>query len=326
MIFDRFGFIKRLSVGRSRFSRQMLLTGGLFLVFFATVWIVSTLMHTAQTSLTSAFTTLLILMTVKVLMLIFGLGYEMLYWRRPMQELVEQVKKTRQGQQSIEDWNNPKHGVREISEQIVDLIRENQRLKSEVSELKSEMRQRIASRTDALERQLSVARAKASKDALTGVFNRRHFEETFPKLIELSRTRGENLVVMMVDVDYFKNLNDTLGHAAGDELLRSIGQILRSSVRETDMVYRYGGDEFIVLLIGLDTPNAKALSDRLKHLVDGLTIHHRFLSPRPQLSIGLASLKDDLPPGTEPSALLQIADQRLYELKNTRPVPSRRSA
>lgn len=296
------------------------------MVFLATAWIVSTLMNAAQTSLTSAITTLLILMTIKVMMLIAGLGYEMLYWRSPIQELLEQVKQTRQGQRSVENWKIPKHGAREIALQIADLIRENQTLKSEVAELKSEMRQRIASRTDALERQLGVARAKASKDALTGVFNRRHFEETFPKLVELTRNRGTNLVVMMVDVDYFKNLNDTLGHAAGDDLLRSIGQILRSSVRETDMVYRYGGDEFVVLLMGSDIPSAQALADRLKHLVDGLTLHHRFLSPRPQLSIGLASLKEDLPTEEEPSALLRIADHRLYEIKNARPVSSRRSA
>ncbi|GIW75511.1 MAG: hypothetical protein KatS3mg104_0574 [Phycisphaerae bacterium] len=326
MIFDCLRFERGLLNGRGRFSRRVLLTGGLFLVFLATAWIASTLMHAAQTSLASAITTLLILMSIKVLMLISALSYEMLYWRRPMQELVEQVKQTRQGQRSPEDWKNLKHGVREISEQIVALIRENQMLKSEVAELKSEMRQRIASRTDALERQLGVARAKASKDALTGVFNRRHFEETFPKLVELSRTQGENLVIMMVDVDYFKNLNDTLGHATGDELLRSIGQILRSSVRETDMVYRYGGDEFIVLLMGSDITSAKILSDRLKHLVDGLTLHHRFLSPRPRLSIGLASLKEDLSPVANPSELLKIADQKLYEIKHARPVPSRRSA
>lgn len=326
MIFDRSGSCEQKKSRWGGFARAILLVGSLFLVFLATAWIVSTLMRTAQTSLSGAISALLILMTVKVLMLIAGLGYEMLYWRRPIQELVEQLKQLRQGQRSVDDWKNPKQGAWEVARQIEDLIRENQTLKSEIAELKSEIQQRIASRTDALERQLGVARAKASKDALTGVFNRRHFEETFPKLLQLSRNRGENLVVLMVDVDYFKNLNDTLGHAAGDELLRSIGQILRSSVRETDMVYRYGGDEFIVLLMGSDITSAKILSDRLKHLIDGLTLHHRFLSPRPRLSIGLASLKEDLPSGADPSELLKIADQKLYEIKHARPVPSRRSA
>ena len=119
----------------------------------------------------------------------------------------------------------------------------------------------------------------------------------------------------MIDIDYFKTLNDTLGHAAGDELLRDIGQIIRSTIRENDAAFRCGGDEFVVVLPGCTEESAQSMAERLNSLVKALTRPLR-LAQQPKLSIGLSTLNSI----REPSAagLLEEADKRLYEVKSAR--------
>ncbi len=124
-----------------------------------------------------------------------------------------------------------------------------------------------------------------------------------------------NLSLLMIDVDHFKILNDTLGHAAGDELLRDIAQIIRSTIRENDVAFRYGGDEFIVVLEGFDAEAGAALGDRLISLVDALAQTLK-VNPKPRLSIGVATIKD-LTKAT-PTSLMQEADRLLYEEKRIR--------
>lgn len=299
---------------------------GLVLVFAATVWTAHSLLTSATSDLASSVSTIILLMSVKVLMLAAGLGYEVLYWRRPVTEFTQLLGQVRDGSKQIEDLAAARRGAAPLVQPTQELLNEIKALKSEIAELKGEMRQRIASRTDALERKLGAMQAKASRDALTGVSNRRSFDEEFPKILDACRIARQNLVLMMIDVDHFKTLNDTLGHAAGDDLLRSIGQVMRSTIRESDSAYRYGGDEFVLLLPAADMTSARALADRLRYLVDGLTKHHRFLDPRPQLSIGIASLVEDAPKTPDPNQLLQIADQRLYAIKHARPAPRRKSA
>lgn len=311
---------------RAPIARRAVLSVGLLLLFVATAWTASTLLKSSQSDLATSISTIILLMSVKVLMLAGGLAYEVLYWRRPVTEFTQTLADVRHGTRPPEDLQAVHRGAAVLVQPTLELLAEIKTLKSEIAELKGEMRQRIASRTDALERKLGAMQAKATRDALTGVFNRRCFDEEFPKLLESCRNARQDLVLMMIDVDHFKTLNDTLGHAAGDDLLRSIGQVMRSTIRETDSAYRYGGDEFVLLLPAGDTTSARALADRLRYLVDGLTKHHRTLNPRPQLSIGIASLVDDAPKTPDPNLFLQIADQRLYAIKHARPTARRRSA
>ena len=177
------------------------------------------------------------------------------------------------------------------------------------------MNQRVANRTDALERALGSLREKASRDAMTGLYNRRMLDETLPKLVAESVSGRRPLTVLMVDVDYFKMLNDTLGHAAGDELLRAIGQIIRSTARASDLAFRAGGDEFVVVMPEADPSAGPALRDRLVSLVDGLAKTLR-VEKRPRLSIGVAHLRDAEEPTA--SGLLAQADKALYAVKGAR--------
>ncbi len=295
-------------------------------VFVLTVWIAMALLQSSQISLAASVSTVILLLAVMVLLLAGALAHEMLYWRMPTARLKQLIDEVHRGARPVEDLSQANRGMTILVEPIQKMLGEMKALKAEIYEINGEMRQRIANRTDALERKLGAMAAKSSRDALTGVLNRRAFDEQMPRAIQSCRAIRQNLVLLIIDVDHFKVLNDTLGHQAGDDLLRSIGQIIRSTIRDTDQAFRYGGDEFVVLLPDADLASAKALGDRLRYLVDGLTKHVRNLNPRPQLSIGIASLQDDLRAGLADAELLAIADKRLYAIKNARPAAMRRTA
>ncbi len=182
-----------------------------------------------------------------------------------------------------------------------------------VDELHEEVRQRIANRNNALERTISALRNQMVKDPLTGLYNRRMLEQFLPQLINHCATEHKPLTLLIFDVYRFKDLNDSLGHVVADELLRSVGQIIHSTVREGDIGFRYGGDEFAVVLPGCEAAAAKRVIERLQSLVQSLGAALKAPAVRPRLSIGLSTL-DEL---TEPTAvnLLKRAEERLSESK-----------
>jgi diguanylate cyclase (GGDEF)-like protein len=153
------------------------------------------------------------------------------------------------------------------------------------------------------------------RDPLTGLLNRRALEQELPRMVDQLGAAGTDLCLLMIDVDNFKTLNDTLGHAAGDKLLKEISQIIRSTVRDDDMAFRVGGDEMVVLLGGCNFAGGQAIAERLESLVVALT--KPLQTPRQvRLSIGVCALKD-LAEAT-PAGLMEVADKRLYAIKAAR--------
>ena len=168
-----------------------------------------------------------------------------------------------------------------------------------------------------LEQQLA---ALASKDALTGLANRRNWDER--AAVEVSRARREcqSVSVLMIDVDHFKAFNDTYGHPAGDTSLRQIaGGILSQAQRPADLVARLGGEEFAVLLPNTDSAGAFALAERLVAGVSELAIPHRRNMPWGVLtiSIGIATAVPSGPAGWSIDTLMEEADAALYRAKST---------
>ena len=151
----------------------------------------------------------------------------------------------------------------------------------------------------------------ATTDPLTSLGNRRAMEERLDA--ELSRGRRHSLhtSVVLVDVDRFKLVNDTLGHAAGDRLLVLIGQILRHQCRTLDAVGRMGGDEFLVILPMTTAEEAMAFISRVQGSVAALERSHPEFG-RPSLSMGIAEAPRH---GASPSTLLAGADSALYRAK-----------
>ncbi|MBC8146289.1 MAG: diguanylate cyclase, partial [bacterium] len=168
-------------------------------------------------------------------------------WARPSRRLRRLLPLIKSGERAIEELATV-GGPREFGRMIPaiqELLHDLRRQRVELSMLNEEMRQRVAKRTDALERSIGSLRHQATRDALTGLGNRRMLDLSLPQLMETCRTQRTDLCVMVIDVDNFKKLNDTLGHGCGDQLLRDVGQLIRSTVRTTDMSFRMGGDEFV---------------------------------------------------------------------------------
>jgi diguanylate cyclase (GGDEF)-like protein len=233
---------------------------------------------------------------------------------QPKGQLEQLLPEVRAGRLPIDELSAVRGEMAPIAKHIQEILRELRAQKAMVTEMDHDVRQRIANRTEALERKIGTLTHQASRDPLTGLFNRRGLNEHLGKAIERA-AKGGALSVLMMDVDNFKPLNDTLGHAAGDELLRSIGQILRSTLRENDLAFRCGGDEFVIVLEGCDEPAAIALANRVMELMDALAKTVKVVNP-PRLSIGVAAL--DRKSAQTPEALLEAADKRLYAVKGER--------
>jgi diguanylate cyclase (GGDEF)-like protein/PAS domain S-box-containing protein len=167
---------------------------------------------------------------------------------------------------------------------------------------------------DVTERRLAEARIArlAHYDSLTGVPNRTLFRDQLMRELSLARS-GAKLAVLYLDLDYFKNINDTLGHGAGDELLKEVAQQIRSCLKAGDLVARLGGDEFAVVRTSLQNPKeAEVLARQLRDAVAGRAFYLNGHQTGSDLSIGIALAPED---GVEIDELLSHADLALYGAK-----------
>lgn len=160
-----------------------------------------------------------------------------------------------------------------------------------------------------LNRQLEDVLEAAKRDALTGLFNRAHFESVLRQKIEYAKRRTDTLAVAMIDLDGFKEVNDGLGHAMGDLALRQVGHLLGAQARDSDLVARYGGDEFAWLMPGTSVEAALAVADRIRRLVQEMRLE---MDLPISLSIGIASCPEDAASMTE---LIDFADAAMYQAK-----------
>ncbi len=157
-------------------------------------------------------------------------------------------------------------------------------------------------------------RAQAGRDALTGVYNRGFFDEMLHSQLAAASRGGAPLAVMLVDVDNFKRVNDTCGHSEGDRALRVIAQALGGVARASDLVCRYGGDEFCLILPGTALQSAAQLAARVREEVPAACARADVArGVRLTVTIGLAACPGD---GMEVDALMRAADQRLYRGKD----------
>lgn len=181
---------------------------------------------------------------------------------------------------------------------------------NQLVKLNAELEDRVLQRTTALEEANRKLREMAARDSLTGLYNRRHFNDLLSQLFAESTRYGTDLTCLMVDLDNFKRVNDSLGHQTGDELLRLTADVIRRSIRESDVAVRYGGDEFAILLPQTTLTEARASAERM--LVNYRAAVQTKLPEAAiaSLSIGLASCDQDQP--TSATELVNLADEALY--------------
>lgn len=164
------------------------------------------------------------------------------------------------------------------------------------------------------ERAEDDAQRQAATDPLTETFNRRMFLELGAKEVARSRRSHVPLSLIMMDLDHFKKVNDKHGHAAGDEVLRRFVDVTNICLRREDMLVRYGGEEFCVLLPEVSDLQAEALAERIRYAVEHATFRYRDQVIPTTVSVGVASLRGD--EDETLAELLQRADEALYAAKN----------
>ncbi len=162
-------------------------------------------------------------------------------------------------------------------------------------------------------RMRDVLKVQSIRDPLTGLFNRRYMEESLDRELRRTIRKGSSLGILMIDVDHFKSLNDTFGHEAGDVVLRSLGVLLKAHFRGEDIVCRYGGEEFTVILPEASQEIAQQRSSALCEATKQMLVQHRGQPLRAiSLSIGIAIFGEH---GTTAEALIRAADSALYMAK-----------
>jgi diguanylate cyclase (GGDEF)-like protein len=163
------------------------------------------------------------------------------------------------------------------------------------------------------EREQQIAH-QAFHDGLTGLPNRGHVEEHLASSIAQFRASASPIAVMMIDLNRFKEINDTLGHPIGDRLLVGLGQRLRSAVRRSDVVARLGGDEFLIVLCEVDAAKALELSEKIV-LSATQSMHFESMDVYPDISIGIAIYPQH---GENSADLIRRADIAMYDAKQSR--------
>ncbi|MBE0595905.1 MAG: GGDEF domain-containing protein [Desulfuromonadales bacterium] len=154
---------------------------------------------------------------------------------------------------------------------------------------------------------------KAHVDELTGVSNYSRLMDILDHQIEVAKRKQKPLCVMMSDLDHFKKINDVYGHLAGDEVLRHVAERIQAAVRDFDVVGRFGGEEFVIILVNTDRQLALTIGERIRHEIAATPIHTKGQNIPITISIGLAMLKAD----EDRDSVIARADRAMYEAKRT---------
>jgi two-component system cell cycle response regulator len=168
--------------------------------------------------------------------------------------------------------------------------------------------------TERLRDNVQASIEMAITDALTGLYNRRYMETHLASLVEQAATRGKPIAVLVLDIDFFKSINDGYGHDAGDDVLREFALRIRKSIRNIDLACRYGGEEFVIVMPETDMGVATMVAERLRRRIAGepFPIQQGSQLLDVTLSIGIAALGKA---GDTAAAMLKRADQALYRAK-----------
>ena len=156
--------------------------------------------------------------------------------------------------------------------------------------------------------------SKAIRDGLTGLYRRGHFDQCIAQGLSFVKRHGGRLALLILDIDDFKQVNDTYGHPVGDLVLKTVAECLSLTVRESDMAFRYGGEEFVALLHDADAETARAVGERVRARVEDAKVPAGDTHVSVTVSVGISVFPDTSAAASE---LVSSADHALYAAKHS---------
>ena len=206
----------------------------------------------------------------------------------------------------ILDSKGNQQGVLLTFDDVTEIEIKKQQLQETVLELESSEKE--------IQRQNKELHYLATRDPMTGCLNRRSFNEMFADAFAHARSQDKQLTCIMVDIDHFKLVNDNYGHGVGDEVIKMLASVLLSSTRDEDIVSRYGGEEFCIILPGIDIAEAVSIAERIRLKIKKDSVANFEAGPHITASLGVSSIYDH---AKDPAELNDQADQGLYVAKET---------
>ena len=258
-----------------------------------------------QSSIATLLVSILIILMVAVWMF-FVLGV-------PLNRIIKHINQITKGDLDVQEIEvgrrkdelgqlgaafNSMHGT--IKRQIKELNAHRELLEQEVQE-----------RTRDLEKAYQKLEAISKTDELTGLPNRRDMNETVANEVERAHRTQKPFCFIFMDIDHFKNINDTYGHACGDLVLKSVAQTIRGLLRKYDVFARYGGEEFLTLLPETDLPGATVVAERFRKKIEAMSVQFADITIKVTITLGVSRFDPRL--GAERS--IQLADKALYQGK-----------
>ena len=181
-----------------------------------------------------------------------------------------------------------------------------------IEKLNKNLEFKIQKRTKELEENVKKLNELATMDYLTNIPNRRYFFDLGEKIFLLSKRDNKELSLLLLDIDLFKNVNDTYGHDIGDEILKLVASTIKDNIRNSDILARYGGEEFVILLNETDSQGAQNISRKIKDLIENLNYKVINKILKTTVSIGIASIKKD---DIDLNDMIKRADKGMYKSK-----------
>ncbi len=192
-------------------------------------------------------------------------------------------------------------------------VKEDITQRKQATQALQDANQQMAQQLEEIQKLQATLREQAIRDPLTHLHNRRFLNESAGQQFQYAERHSLNLSLIMLDIDRFKSINDTYGHQAGDVCLVELAQLLQQSVRKSDIVCRYGGEEFVLLLFNASVADAAALAEKIRATFEQTTIQMEGQTIHATVSLGVAGYPGH---GTTPREIIQKADEALYASKN----------
>ena len=209
------------------------------------------------------------------------------------------------------------HGLEQFKEKSDSLLCEKDSIVNELIESKKLLEKYSNNLEEMVEQRTEILKWLSITDPLTGLYNRRYFIEQIELEFKRSKRYNRDLSLLMLDIDHFKAVNDNYGHQVGDIVLRKVSSIIINQLRDSDLAFRYGGEEFMVILPETKPDDAMNVAKRMKQEIMDTEHSYRNLNFKVTASIGIVSIKDMLGRFETVDDIIKKVDDNLYKAKNS---------